>query len=328
MTMPTKFLITPKKKNSLVKQEIYKKGRESFCIESKWRNPEILVDKKPRSRFVDGKKVTTFKELGFKSNEYDYKDKLVFGDEVSDDNKKIVRREYKQHGTYTFINFGWKHVKTIWILAGEFEIRRVPVHLLTLCAAELEGLVMRISKEKFEEYKTDGMPFEDYEEFEGSTQYCGLAFDGFKSFSVDETEVPDFEEWFDEKYSLAVKTYESLHPRSDNTYKKKKINKTDLRYAVISERWIKRSWYVLTIYEEFDFSKLQVNVTRDYHPFRNTYAEIFHLAYEETDFEFSQNNGADSQEDYLMCSDGTVEDFEILEENFDDDEEDDESDDD
>jgi hypothetical protein len=323
MTMPTKFLITPKRKNSLVNQQNYKKDGESFCIESKWQQAEILVDKRPRSRFIDGKKVTTFKELGFKSNEYDYKTKLVFLNEVSDDNKKIVRHEYKQRNVYSLIELGWKHTKSIFTLDGDFDIQQVPVHSLTLFASELEGLVMGISKEKFEEYKSNGMSFEDYLEFDGESEYCSPIFDELTSLSIDDIELPEFQKLFKDKYSIAVKTYELQYPHSDHKLKKKKIKKTDLTYAVISERWIKRSWYVLTIYEEFDFSKLQVNLTRDYHPFRNTYVETFNLAYGEKDFEFLENFGANSQEDYLMCSDGTVEDFEVLEENHHDDDEND-----
>ena len=74
---------------------------------------------------------------------------------------------------------------------------------------------MRISKEKFDEYKTNGMPFEDYQEFDGESEYCRPIFDDLTSLSIDDIELPEFQKLFKEKYSIAVKTYESLHPHSD-----------------------------------------------------------------------------------------------------------------
>ena len=35
--MTTKFLILPLKRNALLREEPYKKGKSTFCIESEWK---------------------------------------------------------------------------------------------------------------------------------------------------------------------------------------------------------------------------------------------------------------------------------------------------
>ena len=48
--MTTKYLITPHSKNALIKQEIYKKGKYTFFIESTWSECSILADEIPKTK--------------------------------------------------------------------------------------------------------------------------------------------------------------------------------------------------------------------------------------------------------------------------------------
>ncbi len=66
----------------------------------------------------------------------------------------------------------------------------------------------------------------------------------------------------------------------------------------------------------FDFSKLEIYISREQNFGRNSYVEIFSLSYDGKEFEFQENYGANSEEMCLMTSDGKVKDFEILEEEY------------
>jgi hypothetical protein len=79
-----------------------------------------------------------------------------------------------------------------------------------------------------------------------------------------------------------------------------------------NESWIKRSWCELTIYEDFDFSKLQIYISRDDIFGSDSYVETFSLNYGEFDFEFRENYGANSSETYIVDSNGKQTEFEII----------------
>jgi hypothetical protein len=137
-------------------------------------------------------------------------------------------------------------------------------------------------------------------------------------------EIPNFQKLFKQKYDQAVKEYEIEFPPSKKSNKKNA--KSNLSYAVVGDRWIKRSWYKLTIYEEFDFSKIIIHISRDVLFGQDSYAETFRLSYGDIEFDFYENNGANSDSCELMSSDGKSVGFEVLDEEYDD--EDEENDDD
>ena len=322
--MTTKFLIRPLKTNALLREDFYKKGKSTFCIESMWKECLIIVDKKPNSKNIDSKKVTVLNNPTLIDHQYDYKKKLVTSEGMSDSDKKLIRKKYRDNDLYSIDDDGWKSSKETYTLFGDFEIKEVPVHELTLFTSEVEGLVMTITKKQFDEYRTEGMPYSDYEEFEGSTEYCSPIFDEMTLLSVDGVEISNFQKLFKQKYDQAVKEYEIEFP--PNKKSNKKNAKSSLSYAVVGDRWIKRSWYKLTIYEEFDFSKIIIHISRDVLFGQDSYAETFTLSYGDIEFDFYENDGANSDSCELMTSDGKRFDFEVLDEEYDEDDEDDEDD--
>ena len=84
------------------------------------------------------------------------------------------------------------------------------------------------------------------------------------------------------------------------------------RICLVNESWIKRSWYELTIYEDFDFSKLKMYISRDCIFGSDAYVETFSLNYDEINFEFRENYGANSSETYIIDSNGKQTGFEII----------------
>ena len=75
--MTNKFLVIPKKKNSVVKQEFYRKGKQSFYIEKIYSRPEILLDTKINTKKYDAISGMILKKYSFKEGEYDYKTKKI-----------------------------------------------------------------------------------------------------------------------------------------------------------------------------------------------------------------------------------------------------------
>jgi len=310
--------------NALLREGSYKKGKSTFCIESKWKECLIIIDKKPKSKNIDAKKVTVLNNPILIDHQYDYKKKLVISESVSDGDKKLIRKKYRDNDLYSIDDDGWKSSKETYTLLGDFEIKEVPVHELNLFTSEVEGLVMSITQKQFDEYRTVGMPYSDYEEFEGSAEYCSPIFDEMTSLSIDDVEIPNFQKLFKQKYVQAVKEYEIEFPPSKKSNKRNA--KSNLSYAVVGDRWVKRSWYKLTIYEEFNFSKIIIHISRDVLFGQDSYAETFRLSYGDIEFDFYENDGANSDSCELMTSDGKSVDFEVLDEEYDEDEEDEEDD--
>ena len=85
------YLVTPQKSNSLVKEEIYKKGKLKLTILSTWKKCVILVDSIPKSKTIDGLKITEFKNIEFKANRYDFKNSLNLPDELSKNEKSKIK---------------------------------------------------------------------------------------------------------------------------------------------------------------------------------------------------------------------------------------------
>ena len=101
---------------------------------------------------------------------------------------------------------------------------------------------------------------------------------------------------------------------------KKKIKSSELKYAVVGEYWIKRAWYYLIIYEDFDFSKISIDVSRDYVFGSNTFYDTFSLSYDGRYFEFFENYGRNSTNEYIVDGNGKRSDFFVLDDLEDDDE--------
>jgi hypothetical protein len=114
--MKNVYLVTPQKINSLVKEEIYKKGKITFSIFSTWKKCIILVDRIPRSKATDNVKITEFANVQFKENEYDFKNKLVLPIELSEVEKFKIKNIIKDGFTWMLDSAGWKLKKSIYFL--------------------------------------------------------------------------------------------------------------------------------------------------------------------------------------------------------------------
>jgi hypothetical protein len=290
------YLVTPQKSNSLVKEEIYKKGKLKLTILSTWKKCVILVDSIPKSKTIDGLKITEFKNIEFKANRYDFKNSLNLPDELSKNEKSKIKEILKDGFTWMLDREGWKSIKSVYKVRGEFNSINVPVHKLTLRTSQIELVHRSITSEEFEDYSKNGMP---RSLFEDSILTSDPKFDELTSLYIDEVELPEFSKNFKIKYDQAVIDDNFKFPKI-----KTKAKKNEIDYAVIGESWIKRSCYDLIIYEEFDFSKLEILISRDYLFGKETCYETFSLQYNEIDFQFREHWGANSSDYALIDSNG------------------------
>jgi hypothetical protein len=303
-----KYLITFKKKNSLVEREFYRKGKRFFYIEKIWDNPEIVLDKKPNLKKYNPLEGLLLSDVKFKSGEFETKSKIVIPDNIPEAEAKKIKSEYRKYNSIYDVE-GWESAESEIKAYGEIEMKETPYHLLTLFSSEIEMLLMKVTKEKFNEYLSEGFPQDDFEDLEQNTEFSGLIYDELTMLSIDENEMPNFHKLFKAKYNLAIKEYEKKYPKRLDV----KNKKTNVEYAVVGERWIKRSWHTLEIYEEFDFTKLNIEISRDSYFGRDDYAQTFSLNYAGKEFEFKENYGADSDDFYLMTSLGDRSEFSFIE---------------
>ena len=180
-------------------------------------------------------------------------------------------------------------------------------HTLTLLTSEIEGLSKIITKKQFDEYASNGMPADVHEDFLDSIDYCAPIFDDSTRLIVDGKEFPSFNE-IEKIYLLGIKEYEKSHPSDLGDDKK---NKSKVTYAIAGERLIKQSTYELTINEEFDITKLTVEIKRERLFEGGTCRELFSLSYKGTEFEFVHNHGGNLISEFLVTSDGQIHQFDF-----------------
>lgn len=188
-------------------------------------------------------------------------------------------------------------------------------HEIVLFTSQIEYLCMNITKEQFQEFKDVGMPFEDHEEFNDSVDYCEPIFDELTTLSIDGKEIKEFTDFMNDEYK------KHLHQYKTQISEPKKTNSKDISYAVVGERWIKRSWYKLNIKDDFDFAKLSVVFARNKH-FDSSSRDTFTLFYADKDIAFVESYDSNADSEYLATSKGKTHHFDVLEEVWDDDDDD------
>ena len=179
-------------------------------------------------------------------------------------------------------------------------------HEIVLFTSQIEYLCMNISKEKFIEYRDVGMSADDYYDFTNSEDYCDAIYDELTTLTVDDVEVTEFTSFMDAAYA------EFLKQQSSEASTKTPEKPSELTYAVAGERWIKRSWYKVTIKEEFDISKLDVSFYRNKH-FGGSHRDTFALTYDEKDVELHESYDSNADTEYLVTSGGEKTDFIVIE---------------
>jgi hypothetical protein len=167
---------------------------------------------------------------------------------------------------------------------------------------------MKITKDQYQSYLSEGLPQDQYDELDQNAEISGPIYDELTMIDLDGVEIPGFHKLFKSKYDQSLKEYEKKYGKKLSS----KAKKTKIEYAVVGERWVKRSWYTLEIFEEFDINKLSIELSRDVYFGRSEHVDTFSLNYAGREFEFKENFGANSDDYYLMKSNGERNNFDII----------------
>ena len=196
--MTTAFLVTPLKNNSIVEEEIFKKGRQTFSVIKTWGKGVLITESIPNSEMIDGIKITAFKNLKFKEDIFDYKKKLVLPENLSDKDSKELNKLFKSDNfhSWNLKKYGWASNEYNYTVLGDFDSIKVPVNQLTLVSSEHELQILYLTKEQVKNYSENGVPQSVIDELSDSTEVCNPVFDERTSLTVDGEEYPDFYEKF------------------------------------------------------------------------------------------------------------------------------------
>jgi hypothetical protein len=292
------YLIKPTKPKSLVLEEFYKKGKVKFSVITTWESPVLIVETLPKSKKQGNSCVTKLVDVEFKEGYSDKKMKLVLPDDFSIEEKKSVRKLFLDNCLWNLDDLGWKELKSTYTLNGLFDIKKVPVHKLELFTSLIEITKLKVSESEAINFSKNGVPESILDEIDNDV--FDPIFDEITTLSVDDDEVKEFPIQFRTKYDELVKDLSNVNPDANSV----KDNK--LEFAFVREAWIKRAYYELTIYEEFDISKLDISVTREFVFGTNKHYDVFSLTYDGVDFEFADGDVANSWDFNLRVSNGKI----------------------
>jgi hypothetical protein len=308
--------LTPAESSNLSRLIVFKKNDESFAIKEEYKNYFLLLDKDFSSNAKNNENELSLKKVNFFKNKFDLKNELIFENKISQKHKKLINNIFKTYDLENLCEEGWDKISKDFILNGDFSLTNIPVNNLTLLSSEMELIEKRIIKKEFDLYLANGMPYDDYLDLEDNTLVCAPVFTEMTTLFENDVEIRSSNE-------LLKKIYEKSKAHLEKQKNNKQNAKTSLMYGAKIERWVKRSWYKLTIYEELDIDKLEITISRDYSISNAEFAyETFSLLYSGEDFEFDNNFGANTADYYLIKSNGEKFDLNILEEEDEDEDED------
>jgi hypothetical protein len=205
---------------------------------------------------------------------------------------------------------------------GDLEVQRITVNKLELTTENLCGSVTHISKKEFNEYRGNGVPENIYEEIVDNQEFSNSILSDSVSLTVNNVELINFDKKLANLYEQALKEYNAT--KITNKGKKSKKKTQIYSHMFVYEAWIKRSFYELEIYEDFNIDKLGVEISSEIlHP-KDDSILTFTLTYtnsegEKREFEFQSDHGPNSDSCTLYDSNGKEFDFEIIEADDDDD---------
>lgn len=165
---------------------------------------------------------------------------------------------------------------------------------LKLFTAEVEYLEMLITKKQFDDYLANGIPEAVSESLDDHLVYCRPTFDERVVLLIGDEEIPGSHDLLATLYQEAL-AKAGLEPATRKKTKK---------YALVSERYIKRSWYELDINNDLDISQftLEIETLPGKEPNEDFFS--FKVFYQGKPLEFSENYGADSSDTCLRDDNG------------------------
>jgi hypothetical protein len=309
-------------KNHLVCQSIYQKKDKTFSINRVW-DECIVIANITSTTSTDLETITNFEILNFIENGEKYVEAISFDINLSQNMKQKISDILRDSELWKLHDLGWTKEKEIYFSKYNYTATQVPMHVLELTTQEIELISLSLSKDQFLEYKTNGMSEQFFnEDLRDNVEESGPIFSENLYLEVDGIEIPKFCELIKEKYKNAIDDFNSKFDRNEND------NSSEIKYAVVGELFTKRSYYGITIYEDFDIDKINFSISKQKLLGRTEAFEMFEIYYDNRQFEFIGNSGASYDNFWLAASSGEIFDFNIIEDQDEDEDDNDEFDDD
>ena len=173
---------------------------------------------------------------------------------------------------------------------------------LLLTSALTEVCELQVDKKMFKKLTKTGVTEDEYDEIkdelESSTEFYSMVYDESYpriSLEIDGEIDESFEKQFDELYKNASQEINTNKNIANSQ------NETEIRYALLWDRYYKRSFWKLTISEVFDPSKISIELNTETMIGGNEYTG-FILYYDGKEFEFSSDHGFDVDDIMLLDS--------------------------
>jgi hypothetical protein len=173
---------------------------------------------------------------------------------------------------------------------------------LLLTSPLTEVCELQVDKKMFKKLTKTGVTEDEYDEIkdelESSTEFYSLVYDECYpriSLEIDGEVDESFEKQFDELYKNAsqeIKTNKNIANSQ---------NETEIRYALLWDRYYKRTFWKLTISERFDSSKFSIELNTEAMISGNEYTGFIPY-YDGKEFEFSSDHGFDVGDISLLDS--------------------------
>ena len=178
---------------------------------------------------------------------------------------------------------------------------------LKLFCSRIEYCQQSLSKAEFTTYLSLGMPRSVFDRLESNNYAAGNVFNERATLFLDGNEIAD--------------SHRLLEALVSSARKKQRPNKLkrprEGSFSAVSERFMKRAWWGLTIYEPFDEKKLTAEISYDFIDGSPQVVETFSILYDGRDLDFLEDSGTDYGDMYLVDKKGTRHRFGITEDEVD-----------
>lgn len=301
----------------LIEEELYKNDGQTFSIETRHRNPHIIVPKKPALSTYNAERGMLLSEIIVQHVDPNKSVHLRIPEFLTASTRKAIEGWFAagadafslgQYDELKDYDFPTRH----YTIYGAMKIARIPVREIVLYTSQIERTERILSNKEFKNYRANGVPQRLIDEMTQDTDCSEPLYSDGVYLSVNDAELSQFPEWLDAQHE----TFQQEHQRAQEVAKKRKKGGTRLEYALVYEAWIKRAKYGIVIYEEFDWKKLQVAFFREDKVFGG-YTTIFEISYAGAPLEFFEHWGANADDLELIDSSGQAYDFEVIDDDDD-----------
>jgi len=313
-----KYIITLSSNGQFLRTERYENGDQYFFTKEVVNGASLIISKKPRK--FKGQNTIIKDHNGFMTTPSVVQNQYIeFPDQFDPKTRKEIQKIFDEYGFMPYHEDFTSESETIEVV-GDYDVHEVEERKLTLFTGSVEHCVMPLTKLDYERIKTDGMPHTTWQELESNTEESGPILTDSSTLYVNDEEVSGAHDLL----AALFKEHNELEGAVSKSVKA--TNARSAKYAARINRWTKRTFYSLKIYEVFDQSKVSLTVATRILIGDKKPVITFQVSYDGKELEFESDLGSNSEDIYLTNWEGHRSDFEIHEEEEEEEEEEDDED--